>query len=130
MIHIRIITFNRPDSVKMLLSKLPHLDNYFTVTVFDNSTNDLTMQVVNKFPSFGYVRTGHNIGFQRNYLSALFCNSNLPLTDYVWILADDDFGHMEFMLNVCKSFPEGNYSWIQLFQLSYTLQTISGVCRR
>lgn len=118
-IFLRFITFNRPKSIKRIISNINQVDKkLFSIQVFDNSTNEETFKVCSKFKSIEYIKTGSDIGFQKNYLFALkYKLKQISLeNNFICILADDDEGHKIFLkklndvVNSENSFP----SWYQL----------------
>jgi len=106
-IDIRLITYNRPNNVRRVLDQISGLDTgNFSITVFDNSTNSETSEVVRRYQFAKYIKTGYNIGFRKNYFSAIFNgldhDSISMENSYIWIIADDDDNYQEVLSNIPK----------------------------
>lgn len=89
MITICIPTFNRVSYLEILLCDLISINFKYKIIITDNSFNDDTKYLVEKFKNIlniEYTKNNYNVGFDKNYLKSIE-NVN---TDYIWVIGDDD----------------------------------------
>jgi hypothetical protein len=88
-IAIAIPTYNRPHSIQKRIDELIRLRDYdLQVWIADNSTNDLTREVVTLSHGIRiiYTKNRFSIGGGANFLKSLMIGT----ADYVWLRGDDD----------------------------------------
>lgn len=113
LLSIVIITYNRAALLERTLIAL--FNSPFkacNITVLNNCSTDNTLDVCAKFANNGIqVRTNkYNIGLGANILRAF----ELPETEYVWILADDDTYDFSQVDDVVEVMKEGEVDLIHV----------------
>lgn len=90
-LQIILITYNRAKYLSSTLESLLNSPvNDFSITILDNTSQDNTFDVCNKykqkFTNFKYIRNNRNLGAVGNILKAM----ELADKKWLWILGDDD----------------------------------------
>ncbi len=129
-ISICIPTFNRADSLKIVLGHLAGFaSREFEVIIGDNQSSDHTAQVVGEFEGvfsrLVYIQRQQNVGFARNMDSIL----RRATRDYVYVLADDDLVYeqaLALMARVLDSSPNvvavtGHYNSVRKADTDYSV---------
>ena len=89
-----ILTYNRINILSNLINNLlKNIDLNFNIHVFDNGSDDETLNYVKKFETISYTRIEKNIGTVKG-MNLILENVD---TQYFSILCDDDFININFI---------------------------------
>lgn len=114
-LEILLITYNRCDYLSDTLKSLaqsPFKECH--ITVIDNCSPDATSETVagfnDRFPNLSYLRNRVNISGNPNYLKAI----ELSISEYTWILCDDDFLDFSDCNDVIEAVESGTFDLVEV----------------
>jgi glycosyltransferase involved in cell wall biosynthesis len=114
-LEILLITYNRSAFLAKTLGQLSRgVFSQCKITILDNCSDDGTRKVCDaiagSFPKFRFCSSKVNIGGNANYLKAI----ELSLSEYTWILCDDDDLDFSDCSDVVNAIESGKFDLIEV----------------